>query len=61
MSTQRHTREENIARVREAGTELTRGPALAGLVRKLEIAEQTYRLRKDNARLEKQGAHPATK
>ncbi len=42
MARKRHTAEQIIARLREAEVELAKGQALVDVVRKLEIAEQTY-------------------
>ncbi len=42
MGRKRHTAEQIIAKLREAEVALARGQPLATVVRKLEIAEQTY-------------------
>ncbi len=42
MGRKRHTGEQIIAKLREAEVELAQGQPLAEVVRKLEIAEQTY-------------------
>ncbi len=42
MGRKRHTAEQIIAKLREAEVGLARGQPLATVVRKLEIAEQTY-------------------
>ncbi len=42
MGRKRHTAEQIIAKLREAEVALARGQTLALVVRKLEIAEQTY-------------------
>ncbi len=42
MGRKRHTGEQIIAKLREAEVELAKGQPLAEVVRKLEIAEQTY-------------------
>ncbi len=42
MGRKRHTAEQIIAKLREAEVELAKGQPLALVVRKLEIAEQTY-------------------
>ncbi len=42
MGRKRHTAEQIIAKLREAEVELAKGQPLAEVVRKLEIAEQTY-------------------
>ncbi len=48
MGRKRHTAEQIIAKLREAEVGLAKGQALALVVRKLEIAEQTdYRWRKE--------------
>ncbi len=48
MGRKRHTAEQIIAKLREAEVGLAKGRPLAEVVRKLEIAEQTYyRWRKD--------------
>ncbi len=42
MGRKRHTAEPIIAKLREAEVALAKGQPLAAVVRKLEIAEQTY-------------------
>ncbi len=42
MSRKRHTAEQIIAKLREAEIELAKGHKTSEVVRKLEIAEQTY-------------------
>ncbi len=42
MGRKRHTAEQIIAKLREAEVALAKGQTLALVVRKLEIAEQTY-------------------
>ena len=42
MARKRHTAEQIIAKLREAEVALAKGQPLALVVRKLEIAEQTY-------------------
>ena len=42
MGRKRHTAEQIIAKLREAEVALAKGQPLALVVRKLEIAEQTY-------------------
>ncbi len=42
MARKRHTAEQIIAKLREAEVELAKGQPLVDVVRKLEIAEQTY-------------------
>ncbi len=42
MGRKRHTGEQIIAKLREAEVELAKGQPLVEVVRKLEIAEQTY-------------------
>ncbi len=42
MARKRHTAEQIIAKLREAEVELATGQPLVDVVRKLEIAEQTY-------------------
>ncbi len=42
MGRKRHTAEQIIAKLREAELALAKGQALVDVVRKLEIAEQTY-------------------
>ncbi len=42
MSRKRHTAEQIIAKLREAELALAKGQPLVDVVRKLEIAEQTY-------------------
>ena len=42
MSRKRHTAEQIIGKLREAEVELAKGQTTAEVVRKLEIAEQTY-------------------
>ncbi len=42
MGRKRHTAEQIIAKLREAEVALAKGQPLAAVVRKLEIAEQTY-------------------
>ncbi len=42
MGRKRHTAEQIIAKLREAEVGLAKGQPLAEVVRKLEIAEQTY-------------------
>ncbi len=42
MGRKRHTAEQIIAKLREAEVGLAKGQALALVVRKLEISEQTY-------------------
>ncbi len=42
MARKRHTAEQIIAKLREAEVELAKGQSLVDVVRKLEIAEQTY-------------------
>ncbi len=42
MARKRHTAEQIIAKLREAEVALAKGQTLAVVVRKLEIAEQTY-------------------
>ncbi len=42
MGRKRHTPEQIIAKLREAEVELAKGRPLAEVMRKLEIAEQTY-------------------
>ena len=42
MARKRHTAEQIIAKLREAEVALAKGQALVDVVRKLEIAEQTY-------------------
>ena len=42
MARKRHTAEQIIAKLREAEVALAQGQALVDVVRKLEIAEQTY-------------------
>ena len=57
MSRKRHTAEQIIGKLREAEVELARGQTTAEVVRKLEIAEQTYyRWRKEYGGLRVQQA-----
>ncbi len=42
MARKRHTAEQIIAKLREAELALAKGQSLVDVVRKLEIAEQTY-------------------
>ena len=42
MGRKRHTGEQIIAKLREAEVALDKGQPLAAVLRKLEIAEQTY-------------------
>ena len=42
MARKRHTAGQIIAKLREAELALAKGQALVGVVRKLEISEQTY-------------------
>ncbi len=57
MSRKRHTAEQIIGKLREAEVELAKGQTTAEVVRKLEIAEQTYyRWRKEYGGLRVQQA-----